>query len=68
MTTPNKLRLAQGRITLADGADPTEYLRQWAADAGVTADEPVCVLRRSDLVALLADAGARSDLRFALAS
>lgn len=44
---PNRLRLRDGKLTLEDGSDPTEYLLAYAAKAKVGSDEPMVLTRRS---------------------
>lgn len=51
---PNKLRLVNGKVELADGADATAYLVAFAERLKVTPDTPVCLITQADLDDLLA--------------
>lgn len=54
---PDRLRLVDGELVLADGGDVREYLRAYAARAGVTAADPVNVLPRAELAFIVASCG-----------
>lgn len=42
------LRLVDGKLVLKDGSDPTDYLKAWANEAGVSSDTPINVMRRDE--------------------
>ena len=44
------LRLVDGKLVLKDGSDPTDYLKAWANEAGVSSDTPINLLRRDSYV------------------
>lgn len=50
MTAPDQLRLQpDGRITMRDGSDPTEYLKRRMAEEPRFKVGPVCVVPREAL-------------------
>lgn len=44
MTLPDKLRVINGKVFMANGDDPTEYLKEWANRTGVTATTPINIM------------------------
>lgn len=50
---PNKLRLVDGQLALAEGGSPAEYLRGFAERMKVTPDTPVCLITKAELDDLL---------------
>ena len=49
MELPNKLRLIDGELVLADGGDVREYLREFAKKAGVDENTPVALSSHDSL-------------------
>ena len=49
MELPNKLRLIDGELVLADGGDVREYLRAFAKKAGVDENTPVALSSHDSL-------------------
>ena len=45
-TLPDKLRLVDGVLVLADGGDVREYLREFARNAHIDSATPVVLMRR----------------------
>mgnify|MGYP000579521091 CR=1 FL=1 len=54
-----------GRITLADGSDPTEYLKKWMKSQKIKADTPVSICT-SDSYQKLLNVYNSGDWRFAM--
>lgn len=43
---PNRLRIRDGELFMADGTDVREYLRTWAESQGIDSDEPLVLMDR----------------------
>lgn len=67
MQIPTRLRIVEGRVVLDDGSDPTQYLKDFALKCGVSADEPVCVMKSSAAQSMYSAYVWRED-QYALAS
>jgi hypothetical protein len=56
MELPNRLRLQNGELVMADGSDVREYLRAFAAKHAVTANTPLTLCDRAQAQANAKDA------------
>lgn len=71
---PNRLRIVDGELVMADGSDPRAYLRTWAAAQGIDEKTPLSLTRREDFIKLGERASyiclckLTADERFALAA
>lgn len=63
---PDKLRIRDGELVMADGSDVREYLRAFAKRQGITESTPISLLSRNILLDLIPEAN--PDERYALAS
>lgn len=44
---PNRLRIRDGELFMADGTDVREYLRTWAESQGIGEDLPLVLMDRT---------------------
>ena len=57
MVLPNRLRLRDGVLCMADGSDVKEYLGSRQKAGGYGADEPMVLITRRAVEAMQRDAG-----------
>ncbi len=50
---PDELRLVDGKIVMKDGSDLEAYMKQFASDAKVSAEEPMILMKRSTVQKIL---------------
>lgn len=63
---PDRLRIVDGELVMADGSDVREYLRAFAKRQGITENTPVSLMSRNIVLDLIPEAN--PDERFMIAS